>query len=87
MSVDKSNNMFDRLDMRTIADIARAFGTQQEMADACSVKRGRVEQWCRRNSIPSGMLVRVVKAAQERGIDLTIDELAEIVADQDDQAA
>ena len=73
--------------MDTIADIANEFGTQREMADAIGVSRGCVEQWCRRNSVPSKMLVKVVHAAQGRGIELTIDRLAEIVASDTGQAA
>lgn len=73
--------------METIADIARAFGTQQEMADALGVSRGRVEQWCRRNSIPPKFFLRVARVAQEHQINITIDRLAEIVADQNGQAA
>ena len=73
--------------METISDIARAFGTQQAMADALDVPRGRVEQWCRRNSIPTKMFLRVVQVARDRDIDLTFDRLAEIVADKEHQAA
>ena len=74
--------------METISDIARAFGTQQQMADAIGVSRGRVEQWCQRNSIPSKWLVKIVAIADARGIDLTIDRLAAIVAaDGQDRAA
>ena len=69
--------------MDTISDIAAAFGTQQRMADAVGVSRGRVEQWCQRNSIPSKWLLRVVQAAEQHGIALTIEQLVAIVADHD----
>lgn len=66
--------------MNTIRDVARAFGTQNELADVLGVKRGRVEGWCRRNSIPSEWIARVVAVARERDIDLTADLLVEIMA-------
>lgn len=67
--------------MDTISNIARAFGSQQKMADAVGVSRGAVEQWCKRRTIPSKWLLRVVEAAQGNNIDLTIDQLARIIAE------
>lgn len=88
MFVDKSDIMFDLLFMNTISDIARAFGSQQKMADAVGATRGAVEQWCQRGTIPSKWLMGVVSAAKSNDIDLTIDRLAEIVAaDSENQGA
>ena len=69
--------------METISDIAREFGTQLAMANALGVSRGRVEQWCQRNSIPSAWLRRVVDAADRHGVDLSAEQLLNIIDRKD----
>ncbi len=63
----------------TIRDVAAAFGTQQQFADAVGFKRARVEAWIKRNNIPSDCLAVVIDAAKQAKIDLTLEELVEIM--------
>ncbi len=87
MFVGRSDNMFDLCLMDTISDIARAFGTQKDMADALGLSHARVERWCQRNSSPSKWLIHVVEVAQQHDIELTTDRLAQIIAYNNQDAA
>ena len=58
-----------------ITDIIASFGSQAELARAVGLKQPHVYQWKERGSIPAWRHVDILKAAKQRGINLTREDL------------
>ena len=73
----RNGDLGDEWRPRTIKEIARAFGTQQQMADAIqelggplrsACSRQLVEKWVKHNVIPGWWMVPVTQAGQSMGM-------------------
>jgi hypothetical protein len=54
--------------METFSQLLDLWATRQEVAEDCGVEYGSVNQWHRRNSIPSKYWANLIAGAQKRGI-------------------
>jgi len=63
---------------RSFRHVILAWGGQAAFARAHGLTLGAVQQMFRRNSIDSGYWRQIVSNARESGIDLTLEDLAEL---------
>ena len=68
--------------MQSFREIIAAWPTRREMAEELGVSVARVHKWHEREQIPGEMDVRLVPALKRRGVRVSYEDIARLLAEQ-----